>query len=176
VVQVHGPGIYITGSFNLTSHITLDIGPEATIYGVGSHENAQYTVLPPLVSYGVCRDDGCIKGDNERSTGDIAATNKGNSSSSSSSDDSLVWDGYANVNKGVCVNRLQALVMVAFADGARIVGGGEAGTESRLRYAKSHTTPLAPPCPYHTSCSHIYESCAHIYTNRVLTYIRIVCL
>jgi polygalacturonase len=96
IVQAHAAGVYITGSFNLTSRVTLDVAPAATIMGVGSHDPMQYTVLPPLASYGVSRDDGCEK-----------------SHQNSDSED-----------KGVCVNRFQALVMVAFADGARIIGGG----------------------------------------------------
>eukprot|EP01012_Entosiphon_sulcatum_P020697 TRINITY_DN25586_c0_g3_i2.p1 TRINITY_DN25586_c0_g3~~TRINITY_DN25586_c0_g3_i2.p1 ORF type:complete len:259 (-),score=36.69 TRINITY_DN25586_c0_g3_i2:532-1308(-) len=47
-------GRYLTGPFNLTSHITLEVQPNATVLGV--QDASLYPVLPPLPTYGVSRD------------------------------------------------------------------------------------------------------------------------
>ncbi|KAJ4834232.1 hypothetical protein Tsubulata_018375 [Turnera subulata] len=48
------PGKWLTGSFNLTSHFTLYLHKDAVI--LGSQDEADYPVVPPLPSYGVGRD------------------------------------------------------------------------------------------------------------------------
>lgn len=55
-IAVSGTGTFLTGSFNLSSGVTLDIARGATVRGVGSDSDAQFPIVPPLPSYGINRD------------------------------------------------------------------------------------------------------------------------
>ena len=55
-IAVSGAGIYLTGAFNLSSGVTFNVAPNATVRGVGSDDPSQFPVVPPLPSYGTNRD------------------------------------------------------------------------------------------------------------------------
>eukprot|EP00771_Trimastix_marina_P002953 gnl/Trimastix_PCT/4129.p1 GENE.gnl/Trimastix_PCT/4129~~gnl/Trimastix_PCT/4129.p1 ORF type:complete len:296 (-),score=19.86 gnl/Trimastix_PCT/4129:44-874(-) len=55
-ILVPAPGTYLTGAINLTSHLTLRIEPGATLLGVA--DRTHFPIIPPLPSYGKCRDVG----------------------------------------------------------------------------------------------------------------------
>lgn len=57
-VRAAGPGVYVTGCFNLTSWITFEVATAATVFGVQDDSTEQYTVIAPLPSYGTSRDNG----------------------------------------------------------------------------------------------------------------------
>jgi polygalacturonase len=59
VVRAAGPGVYITGCFNITSMLTFEVSLGATVMGVQDDSDEQYTIIPPLPSYGTSRDTGC---------------------------------------------------------------------------------------------------------------------
>ena len=48
------PGLYITGPFNLTSHITISMSPNCTIKAIDTPDN--FPLIEPLPSYGQGRD------------------------------------------------------------------------------------------------------------------------
>ena len=48
------PGVYITGPFNLTSHVTLSLSSNATIKALDTPRN--FPLIDPLPSYGQGRD------------------------------------------------------------------------------------------------------------------------
>lgn len=55
------PGVYVTGAFNLSSLVTLEVAAGVTVQGVASNESEHYPIIAPLPSYGVSRDVGYFR-------------------------------------------------------------------------------------------------------------------
>ena len=51
-------GVWLTGAFNLTSHMELRLEPGATIAAVTTEAPSEFPALPPFPSYGSCRETG----------------------------------------------------------------------------------------------------------------------
>ena len=91
------PGVWLTGAFNLTSNMTLELSRGATI--TGSMDWSDYPQVAVFPSYGKCNDGGCWKLDAKLN--DTIAPSKTNT---------------------VCKTRTSALISVFDATNVRIIG------------------------------------------------------